>query len=96
MASWLDPISAGRVEADLEIARLREENFALAAWQCLFHDGKTGIVNDEHGNQYCAMEKENARLREENAKLREVDEWRCEQLRKAQERIRNLQARSGE
>ncbi len=42
---------------------LRAENFSLAAWQCEFTDGKTGLVAHEHGGTYCAMAKENERLR---------------------------------
>ena len=51
-------------EAADEIERLRKDNFSLAAWQCVHWDGKTGLVNDEHGNQYCAKDKEIERLRE--------------------------------
>lgn len=39
----------------VEIARLTAENAALSAWQCVFEDGKAGIVYDEYGNQYCQM-----------------------------------------
>lgn len=46
--------------------RLRAENFSLAAWQCEFTDGKTGLVAHEHGGTYCAMAKENERLRAAN------------------------------
>lgn len=35
---------------------LREAQ-SLAAWQCLYRDGKTGITSDEGGNQCCAMER---------------------------------------
>ena len=42
--------------------RLEEENAALAAWQCPFHDGKSGLTSDEHGHQYCAKEKRIAAL----------------------------------
>lgn len=56
-------------EANAEITALRAENSSLSAWQCVYTDGKTGLVGDEHGNQYCAMAKENERLR---AALREV------------------------
>ena len=50
-------------EQAAEIDRLRAENFSLAAWQCEFTDGKTGLVAHEHGGTYCAMAKENERLR---------------------------------
>lgn len=48
-----------------ENERLLKENFSLSAWQCEFADGKTGLVAHEHGGTYCAMAKENERLREE-------------------------------
>ena len=40
--------------AEAECDRLLEGNTALAAWLCPFTDGKTGLVNDPYGNQYCA------------------------------------------
>lgn len=43
--------------------RLLKENFSLSAWQCEFVDGKTGLVAHEHGGTYCAMAKENERLK---------------------------------
>jgi hypothetical protein len=46
-----------------ENARLRAENFSLAAWQCEFTDGKTGLVAGEGGSTYCAMAKRVERLR---------------------------------
>lgn len=46
-----------------EVKRLNDENFSLAAWQCEFTDGKTGLVASEGGNTYCAMAKEVERLR---------------------------------
>jgi len=52
-----------RLRAENE--RLLKENFSLSAWQCEFADGKTGLVAHEHGGTYCAMAKENERLREE-------------------------------
>lgn len=52
------------------IARLRAENFSLASWQCEFTDGKTGLVGDEHGNQYCAMAKRVEALTAEIERLR--------------------------
>lgn len=42
-----------------EIKALREENAALAGWQCPFTDG-TGLTSDEGGTQYCAKEREAA------------------------------------
>lgn len=46
------------------------ENSALSAWQCVYTDGKTGLVGDEYGNQYCAMAKMVEALRAEIEKLR--------------------------
>lgn len=46
-----------------ENARLRAENFSLAAWQCEFTDGKTGLVAGEGGSTYCAMAKRVEHLR---------------------------------
>jgi hypothetical protein len=37
-----------------EIKFLSEENYALAAWQCPYRDGR-GLTNDEYGNQFCMM-----------------------------------------
>ena len=37
-----------------EIKLLSEENYALAAWQCPYRDGR-GLTNDEYGNQFCMM-----------------------------------------
>lgn len=57
-----------RLRAENE--RLRAENFSLAAWQCEFTDGKTGLVAHEHGGTYCAMAKENERQAAELRSLR--------------------------
>jgi hypothetical protein len=46
----------GIMEMKQTIANLEKENSDLAAWQCIFHDGKTGLTSDEHGNQYCAKD----------------------------------------
>ena len=40
-----------------QLAEAHKDGFQLAAWQCLFEDGKTGIVCDDWGNQYCAMQR---------------------------------------
>lgn len=37
-----------------EIDKLRAENFALAAGQCIVKDG---LLGDEHGHQYCALQR---------------------------------------
>lgn len=39
-----------------EVERLTKENTALAAWQCIFTDGRTGLVCTEGGHQICAMQ----------------------------------------
>lgn len=49
--------------------RMLAENFSLSAWQCVYIDGKTGLVGDEHGNQYCAMSKRVDALRAKVEKL---------------------------
>lgn len=46
-ANWPDPEPETLGEALAEIARLRAENFALAAGACHFRSG------DEHGNPIC-------------------------------------------
>jgi len=51
--------------------RLEAENAALAAWQCVHLDGKTGVTADEHGNQVCAKD---ARIAALEAALRYWDE----------------------
>lgn len=40
-----------------QLAEAHKDGSQLAAWQCLFDDGKTGIVCDDWGNQYCAMQR---------------------------------------
>jgi hypothetical protein len=45
-------------EAADRIEDLKDENAALAAWQCPFTDGKTGLYNDEYGHQHCKMQQE--------------------------------------
>lgn len=59
-AAWTETL---RMEAVAEIKSLRKEGFSLAAWQCVYHDGRTGLVADEHGNSFCAKDKEVQRLR---------------------------------
>lgn len=44
-------------EAEAKLAKAHKDGSQLAAWQCLFDDGKTGIVCDDWGNQYCAMQR---------------------------------------
>lgn len=45
-----------------ETERLKRENFSLAAEQCIVD---RGLLGDEHGHQYCALQKEIERLRNE-------------------------------
>lgn len=45
--------------------QLHDENAALASWQCIHHDGKTGLTHDERGNASCAKDAEIDRLRAE-------------------------------
>lgn len=54
-------------ELQVEVKRLHDENFSLAAWQCESTDGKTGLVASEGGNTYCAMAKEVERLRQKKS-----------------------------
>ena len=53
-----------------KVGKLEAECFSLAAWQCKFLDGKTGLVAAEGGDTYCAMAKEMERLRVENIQMR--------------------------
>jgi hypothetical protein len=48
---------------------LYNENFALAAWQCVYLDGVTGLTSDDHGNSYCSMAQKNKELEERNKEL---------------------------
>lgn len=57
-----------------KVGKLEAECFSLASWQCVYHDGKTGLVCDEHGNQYCAKDKEAARLAKEVERLKGVQQ----------------------
>ena len=50
-------LTAERDAAQAEIARLTAENSALSSWQCVFTDGKTGLVCDDYGNQFCTMQR---------------------------------------
>ncbi len=52
-------ISGNTAPLQARIEKLEAENFQLASWQCLFLDGKKGIVCHETGGQYCQMEREN-------------------------------------
>lgn len=45
----------------------REECANLAAWQCVYTDGKTGIVCDEYGNQFCQQSRDLTQSRAETA-----------------------------
>jgi hypothetical protein len=39
------------------VAELEAETSALSSWQCPFPDGKTGLTSDDHGHQFCAMQR---------------------------------------
>ena len=54
------PVEIGPISAD-ELRRLHEENFALAAGQCIYNDGQ-GLTCDEYGNQVCTKEIDLRRL----------------------------------
>lgn len=58
-------------KAEAERDALNEENFALAAGQCLFLDG-SGLYGDEHGHQRCTMQEERDALAGQAAALREA------------------------
>ena len=69
--------SAGIVSQDSDLDRLRKENFALAAGQCIVPDG--GLSSDDGGIPYCAMKRQVDSLRDElrratraNETLREI------------------------
>lgn len=78
------------VEAAEEITQLREENFALSAWQCVFHDGKTGLVCGEHGNQYCAMQQRAEKAGAEIERLNTQIECDTETIAGKQDEIARL------
>ena len=77
LKSWLRiAASGGNVDREIyayirtlqeKVVRLEEENQSLAAWQCKFTDGKTGLYGDEFGHQNCAQE-ERAEKAEEKVK----------------------------
>lgn len=56
-----------------QLAEAHKDGSQLAAWQCLFDDGKTGIVCDDWGNQYCAMQRRADRAEAALAAQIEVD-----------------------
>ncbi len=41
----------------LALMEIMDKGFDLTAWQCPFLDGKKGLSSDEHGHQFCAMER---------------------------------------
>lgn len=80
-------------QAKAENKQLLEENSSLSTWQCVYMDGKTGLVGDEHGNQYCAMAKENERLRAANetwASAYHAEYYANERLRAALKTISDM------
>lgn len=60
-------VEMGLIAAD-EVRRLHEENFALAAGQCIYNDGQ-GLTCDEYGNQVCTKELELRRLHAQREEL---------------------------
>ena len=54
-----------QLEAAIEQSRVECAN--LAAWQCVYTDGKTGIVCDEYGNQFCQQSRDLTQSRAETA-----------------------------
>jgi hypothetical protein len=57
-----------QVDTAAEMLReVKARNADISAWQCVYTDGKTGLVVGEYGNQYCAMAKEVEALRAEVA-----------------------------
>lgn len=50
--------------ANKRIAALEEENFMLAAGACI-NPGGNGLLGDEHGNSFCGVEVERAKLDEQ-------------------------------
>jgi len=53
-------------------AALLKEGSALSAWQCIFTDGKTGLVGDEYGNQFCQMHRHVTEQAAEIVRLRSL------------------------
>jgi len=60
-----------------QLAEAHKDGSQLAAWHCLFDDGKTGIVCDDWGNQYCAMQRRADRAEAALAAQIEVDAGIC-------------------
>jgi hypothetical protein len=52
-----------------EIERLNKENSTLAAGQCIVDNG---LLGDDYGHQYCAVQAENAKLLELLVEARQV------------------------
>ncbi len=67
-AAWNTRARLAEPEADA-IAALEAENATLAAGACHVEGG---LIGDEHGHFYCAMERKVAALEAENARLRGV------------------------
>ena len=51
------------------VRELMDENAALAAWQCIHTDGKTGLTHDDWANASCAKDATIATLTAENERL---------------------------
>jgi hypothetical protein len=66
VAAWKGRHEGAVAAMTADVEHLRAENASLAAWQCVYTDGKTGLVGDEHGNQYCAIAQEVEAVRSAN------------------------------
>ena len=53
-------------------AALLKEGSALSAWQCIFADGRTGLSSDEHGHQFCQMQRRAEAAESREAALRDA------------------------
>jgi hypothetical protein len=58
-------------DAQAELKKERENGFALAAWQCIYVDGKTGLTSNDYGHQYCAKDVEIIALERERDDARQ-------------------------
>lgn len=61
-----------------KVSKLEAECFSLSAWACVHFDGKTGLVQDEHGNSYCAKD---AHIKQLRAALEQIAEMTKPEVR---------------
>jgi len=52
---------AALTEANANLEVVEADNFRLAAGACIYPNGE-GLLGDEHGNSFCSLEAERARL----------------------------------